>query len=133
MAILSIQPSSKYDSSCLTCPWKEKFGCTGIMLPLEALEILSSYLEDFKFDEGLLTCPNPLLHPKIDVIIRQTMKLCRRFTLFIPVSVSRNFLHKTSLESVDFISPLIPSYRDIKSNLQTIKMLISQGINNLEV
>jgi len=132
MSILAVQPSSKCDSSCLICPWKEKFGCAGIMLPLEALEILNSHLEDFKFGEGLLTCPNPLLHPKIDIIIRQARELCRKITLFLPISVSRNFLHKTSLENVDFISLIIPSYKDLKSNLQTVRILLSQGIDNLE-
>jgi len=132
MNILAIQPSSKCDSNCLACPWKEKFSCVGVMLPPEALEVLTSNLEDFKFDEGILICPNPLLHPKIDVITRETGKLCRKIVLFLPVSVSRSFLHKTSLENVDFISLIIPSYKDLKSNLQTVKMLLSQGIDNLE-
>lgn len=132
MSILAVQPSSKCDSSCLICPWKEKFGCAGVMLPLEALEKLRFYLDDFKFNEGLLLCPNPLLHSKINIIIHEIRELCRKITLFLPVSVSKNLLHRTSLENVDFISLVIPSYRELKTNIQTVKMLLSQGIDNLE-
>ncbi|MBC7095392.1 MAG: LysR family transcriptional regulator [Thermococcus sp.] len=102
------------------------------MLPLESLEVLKKYLEDFRFDDGIITCPNPLLHPKIDVIIDGIRDLCRKTTLFLPVSVSRTMLRKTSLENVEFISLLISSFKEIKSNFQTLKMLLSQGIDNLE-
>ena len=132
MDILAVQPSSKCDSSCLVCPWKEKFGCAGIMLPLEALEKLRVYLDDFKFDEGLLICPNPLFHPKINAIIHEVRELCRKITIFLPVSVSRSVLHRTPLENVDFITLIIPSYRELKANIQTVRMLLSQGIDNLE-
>ncbi|WP_456321107.1 winged helix-turn-helix domain-containing protein [Palaeococcus sp. (in: euryarchaeotes)] len=132
MSILTVQPSSKCDATCLVCPWREKFGCVGVMLPLEALEVLTENLGDFKFDEGIITCPNPLLHPKIDFIVNEIRDLCKKTTIFLPASVSKNALHKAPLKNVDVVSFLISTFRDIRSNVQTLKMLLSQGIDNIE-
>lgn len=132
MSLLVVQPSSKCDNNCLICPWRDKFGCRGIMLPLKALEKLKAHLDEFRFDETLIICPNPLLHPKINIIISEIEEISRKIVLFLPIGVSRRLLSRKILERIDLVSLVIPSHNDLKNGIHTIKMLLSQGIDNLE-
>lgn len=130
MAFLIIQPSSKCDGACLSCKANEF--SNSAMLPLEALENIENLLGNFKFRNCYLICPNPLFHPKIEDIIKISNEISKNTTLFMPISTIKNFLRREYLGKADYISLFIPSYRYAKANIEMVKMLISQGIENIE-
>ncbi len=136
MSLLVIQPSTRCDGSCIICPWREKFGCTGVMLPLEALDALIDNLIDFRFDECIVTCPNPFSHPKIGVVLTKAQELCDAVDVFLPVSGLKNVVQSGQLKRISdrasaFII-LVDSQKAMTSSVQTIKNLLSFGIDNIE-
>ncbi len=96
------------------------------------MDRLKELLNNFKFDECILLCPNPLFHPKLDIIIDLIHEICEKTTIFLPISITRNLLNRKSLEKVDVISLLIPSYDSAKVNIQLVKTLVSQGLEDIE-
>jgi len=132
MSLLVIQPSNKCDGGCLPCRWSFGPRGDGRGLPTEALDKLKVLLNHFKFNECVLLCPNPLFHPKLDIIIDIIQEMCTRTTIFLPISVTRSLLNRKPLEKVDTISLLIPSYDYAKDNIQLVKTLVSQGLENIE-
>lgn len=137
MSLLVIQPSTKCDGGCLICPWREKFGCTGVMLPPEALDILTDNLDNFKFEECVITCPNPFSHPKVEIIVDKAQEICDRVDIFITISGLKNVAQRGQLkkisDDVHSLVILIDSQKAMMSSIQTIKTLLSFGIDNLEV
>ncbi len=136
MSLLVIQPSTRCDGSCIICPWREKFGCTGVMLPLEALDALIDNLIDFRFDECIVTCPNPFSHPKIGVVLTKAQELCDAVDVFLPISGLKNVVQSGQLKRISdrasaFII-LVDSQKAMTSSVQTIKNLLSFGIDNIE-
>ncbi len=136
MSLLVIQPSTRCDGSCIICPWREKFGCTGVMLPLEVLDELIENLRGFRFDECIVTCPNPFSHPKIGVVLTKVQELCDAVDVFFPISGLKNVARSGQLKKISdkpraFII-LVDSQKAMTSSLQTIKNLLSFGIDNIE-
>ncbi|EEB72950.1 transcriptional regulator, LysR family protein [Thermococcus sp. AM4] len=136
MSLLVIQPSTKCDGGCLICPWREKFGCTGVMLPPEVVDILAENLDGFRFDECVITCPNPFSHPKIDVIVNKTQEICDRIDMFITIpglkNVARSGQLKKISDNVHALIILVDSQKAMMSSIQTIKNLLSFGVDNIE-
>jgi len=137
MSLLVIQPSTRCDGNCVICPWREKFGCTGVMLPLEALDVVIDNLMDFRFDECIVTCPNPFSHPKIEAVLAKAQELCDAVDLFLPISSLKNVAQSGQLKRISdkaraFII-LVDSQKAMTSSVQTVKNLLSFGIDNIEV
>ena len=136
MSLLVIQPSTKCDGSCLICPWREKFGCTGMMLPPVALDILAENLDGFRFDECVIICPNPFFHPKIGVILDKTQELCDCVNVFVPISGLKNVARSGQLKiisnNIHALIILVDSQKAMTSSIQTIKNLLSFGFENIE-
>jgi len=136
MSLLVVQPSTKCDGGCLVCPWREKFGCTGVMLPLEAVEAICENLNGFKFDECLVMCPNPFLHPKVEAIISRLQGFCDSVDVFITVAGLKNVAQGSTLrkvsKNVHSLVLLVDSQKAALSAVQAVKNLISFGVDNVE-
>ena len=70
------------------------------MLPLEALDALIDNLIDFRFDECIVTCPNPFSHPKIGVVLTKAQELCDAVDVFLPISGLKNVVQSGQLKRI---------------------------------
>ncbi|WP_456366608.1 winged helix-turn-helix domain-containing protein [Thermococcus sp.] len=106
------------------------------MLPLEALDALIDSLMDFRFDECIVMCPNPFSHPKVGVILTKAQELCDSVDVFLPISGLKNVAQSGQLKRISdkaraFII-LVDSQKAMTSSVQTVKNLLSFGIDNTE-
>ncbi|WP_238516371.1 winged helix-turn-helix domain-containing protein [Thermococcus onnurineus] len=130
MGVIVVQPSGRCDATCANCIWRERL--SGVMLPGDVLPRIASLLDGFRFDEGILMCPNPFLHPKIKIIYDELRDISKRVTVFIPLTASLSNLRVDVLADVDMISIIVPPMIDIKRGDTLIRALESRGIDHIE-
>jgi len=129
---LLVSPSNKCEGNCHHCSLvalneKERF------LPLRAIERLGRLWKNFMFDESIILCTNPLKHTQLPSIIELLQSFSRKIHLFININSLSNALDKSIFERINEIVLVIPSIELARRFEKHIKVLISQGIENISL
>lgn len=128
---LIVRPVTACDGSCIGCPWKHSFIEENV-LPLQLFNRLYRFLADYVFNEAVVLCPNPLLHPRIKYLVHKLRDRSRKIHVFLPVKHIID-LRKNLIEDVDELVVVTSNYIDLVNREEYIKALLSHGIENFSI
>ncbi len=129
---LIVRPVAHCDLNHPTCPFSH-----GVSKGFEILHpaVLSRILRELKgyvFDEAVISCPNPLLHPKVTELASLMKSVARRLSLFTPVT-GLGKVGKELLKVIDELVVISSSISELKEEEERIKGLLSQGFENVAI
>jgi len=129
---LIVRPVACCDLTHPRCPYSLGVRRDYDVLPPKVLEDLLSRLGGYVFDEGVITCPNPLLHPKAEAVAAAVRKHVGRLTLMTPVT-GLSKLGRGLLEALDELVVVSASAEELAREEGVIKGLMSQGVDRLSI
>lgn len=128
---LLIRPVASCNGNCIGCPWLSSSNKKNV-LPVQLLDKFLKVLKERIFNEVVLLCPNPFLHPKIDCIIARLRKYADKVYAFVPINHVR-LLNKKQILDLDELVIVISSYINLFNEYSYIKSLLSHGIETISV
>jgi len=128
---LIIRPVITCNGTCIGCPWTSSTIERNI-LPIQIFERLYKLIIDYSFDESIILCPNPYLHPKIRYFISKLRDLSRKVYTLSPINQLRN-ITKDLVEDIDEFVIVTSNYIELINEEKYIKALLSHGIENFSI
>lgn len=128
---LIIRPVVTCNGNCIGCPWISS-SIERDILPLHILNKLLNMIRDYCFDESIILCPNPFLHPKITYFIKRLRDVSKKVYVLLPIKHIRN-LTKDVVEDIDELVVMISNYIDLINEEKYVKAMLSQGIENFSI
>lgn len=129
---LIVRPVAGCDLSHPLCPFSTSVSKGLDTLHPKVLQSLLNKLGDYVFDEAVIACPNPLLHPKFEAIASAVHTRARRVSLLTPVT-GLSKLTRTALRWVDELVIVSASAEELRREEGRLRALLSQGIDNVSV
>ncbi len=129
---LIVRPVSRCDLNHPLCPFSVGVSKEYEILHPKALEAVAKGFKGFTFDEAVVVCPNPLLHPRILDIIAALKRVGRKLSLFTPVT-GLGKLSRDVLDGVDELVIVSLSIEELRKVEGRIKGLLSLGFENISV
>lgn len=128
---LIIRPVMTCNGSCIGCPWISSSTERNV-LSLQLFDKLYKFIANYNFDEAVILCPNPYLHPKIKYFINKLRDFSRRLYILLPIKHIRN-LTKNLIENIDELVIVVSNYIDLVNEERYIKALLSHGIEDFSI
>ncbi len=129
---LILRPVAYCDLTHPQCPYSPALIADREVLPPQLLSRLVSRLGEFVFDEAVITCPNPLLHPKFCALTSVIRGVSRKVVLLTPVT-GLSKLSRKALSLIDELVVVSASADELSEEEGRIKGLLSQGFDNLSI
>lgn len=129
---LVVRPVAHCDLNHPTCPFSHGVSKGFEVLHPRVLNMILRELKGYVFDEAVISCPNPLLHPKITEVVAIVRPVARRVSLFTPIT-GLSKVTKELLKVVDELVVISSSASELREEEERIKGLLSQGIEDLAV
>ncbi len=128
---LIIRPVITCNGNCIGCPWTSS-SIERNILPVQIFNRLYKLIRDYSFDESIILCPNPYLHPKIKYFIHKLRDLSGKVYVLLPIKHVRN-LTKDLVNDIDEFVMVTSNYIELFNEEKYIKALLSHGIENFSI
>lgn len=129
---LIVRPVARCDLNHPLCPYSVGASKDFEVLHPHVLRGILENLDEFVFDEGVITCPNPLIHPKFTSLASVIRERTRKLSLLTPIT-GLNKVTREALELVDELVIVSTSADELIREEGRIKGFLSQGMDNLAV
>lgn len=129
---LIIRPVAHCDLNHPTCPFSHSVSKEFEVLDPRVLNAILRELKDYVFNEAVISCPNPLLHPKIVELVSIVRPVAKKLSLFTPIT-GLSKVTRELLRAIDELVVISSSVNELKEEEERIKGLLSQGLENLVI